>query len=178
MATDVTVTNLIINKLTKSQYDGIASKSDTELYLIPDETDASPLQNSTNTVSSGGVYTALQGKQDALVSGTNIKTINNTSLLGSGDISVGPLILELKDGTISDSAIVSQFEQMVADENSLSGTHVNPFRYFTFCKSDGVEYQILTSVPLGNLSSGIIRWGDWVLQLDSVNHTLSYYYDD
>ena len=28
------------------------------------------------------------GKQDALVSGTSIKTINSTSLLGSGDISI------------------------------------------------------------------------------------------
>lgn len=31
--------------------------------------------------------TAISGKQATLVSGTNIKTINNTSLLGSGDIS-------------------------------------------------------------------------------------------
>ena len=31
----------------------------------------------------------LASKQDTLVSGTNIKTINNTSLLGSGDISIG-----------------------------------------------------------------------------------------
>ena len=31
---------------------------------------------------------ALSDKQDTLVSGTNIKTVNNTSLLGSGDISV------------------------------------------------------------------------------------------
>lgn len=30
----------------------------------------------------------LTGKQDTLVSGTNIKTINSTSLLGSGDISI------------------------------------------------------------------------------------------
>ena len=34
-------------------------------------------------------YDLANGKQDALVSGTNIKTINSTSLLGSGDISVG-----------------------------------------------------------------------------------------
>ena len=34
------------------------------------------------------VYDQLQLKQDELVSGTNIKTINNTSLLGSGNISV------------------------------------------------------------------------------------------
>lgn len=33
-------------------------------------------------------YDLADGKQDALVSGTNIKTINGTSLLGSGDISV------------------------------------------------------------------------------------------
>lgn len=32
--------------------------------------------------------TALGNKQDTLVSGTNIKTINNTSLLGSGDITI------------------------------------------------------------------------------------------
>lgn len=35
------------------------------------------------------IKTALGLKQDALVSGTNIKTINNESLLGSGNISVG-----------------------------------------------------------------------------------------
>lgn len=31
----------------------------------------------------------ISNKQDTLVSGTNIKTINNTSLLGSGNITVG-----------------------------------------------------------------------------------------
>ena len=38
--------------------------------------------------SSAAVYNALQGKQDTLVSGTNIKTINNQSLLGSGNITI------------------------------------------------------------------------------------------
>ena len=42
---------------------------------------------------------ALNGKQDSLVSGTNIKTINNTSLLGSGDISVPTSISDLTDDT-------------------------------------------------------------------------------
>ena len=35
------------------------------------------------------VNTALNSKQNTLISGTNIKTINNISLLGSGNISVG-----------------------------------------------------------------------------------------
>lgn len=35
--TDKKVDNLIINKLTKAQYDAIQEKSDTELYLVPDD---------------------------------------------------------------------------------------------------------------------------------------------
>lgn len=37
------------------------------------------------------------GKQDTLVSGTNIKTINNSSILGSGNLSVGGGIEEISD---------------------------------------------------------------------------------
>ena len=37
---------------------------------------------------SGAVDTALGGKQATLVSGTNIKTINNTSILGEGNITI------------------------------------------------------------------------------------------
>ena len=36
----------------------------------------------------GAIQTQINGKQDELVSGTNIKTINNISLLGSGDITI------------------------------------------------------------------------------------------
>lgn len=36
-----------------------------------------------------GVIPDVSGKQDTLVSGTNIKTVNNESILGSGNISVG-----------------------------------------------------------------------------------------
>lgn len=34
------------------------------------------------------IKTALKGKQDKLASGTNIKTVNGQSLLGSGDITI------------------------------------------------------------------------------------------
>jgi hypothetical protein len=46
--------------------------------------------------------TAMSGKQDTLVSGTNIKTINNTSLLGSGNIST-----PTTDVKINNTSIVS-----------------------------------------------------------------------
>ena len=35
--TDETVSNLIINKLTKAQYDAITTPSETELYIVTDE---------------------------------------------------------------------------------------------------------------------------------------------
>ena len=36
----------------------------------------------------GWVTSLVSGKQDTLVSGTNIKTVNNNSLLGSGNITI------------------------------------------------------------------------------------------
>ena len=42
--------------------------------------------------SESALTSGLASKQDTLVSGTNIKTINSTSLLGSGDIVVQPVI--------------------------------------------------------------------------------------
>ena len=55
---------------------------------IPDEL-ADLSDDSTHRVVTDTEKTTWSGKQDALVSGTNIKTINNTSILGSGDIEVG-----------------------------------------------------------------------------------------
>ncbi len=51
---------------------------------------------SNNVITSGAVYDALEDKQDTLVSGTNIKTINNQSILGSGNISI-------EGGSVSDA---------------------------------------------------------------------------
>jgi hypothetical protein len=48
--------------------------------------DSTPTSGSANAVSSGGTFTALAAKQATLVSGTNIKTINGATVLGSGDI--------------------------------------------------------------------------------------------
>ena len=48
--------------------------------------DQTVISGSTNPVAGGAVYTELQGKQATLVSGTNIKTVGNESVLGSGNI--------------------------------------------------------------------------------------------
>ncbi len=59
MPTDTRVNDLVINVLSQEQYNNI-TPSNTELYLVPEIIDASPTQGSTNPITSGGVYTALQ----------------------------------------------------------------------------------------------------------------------
>ena len=89
--TDTVVNNLIINKLTKAQYDALPEKSDTELYLIPDIVDSAPTQNSENYVTSGGVYTALVAKANT----SEMKFTNGTGA------NVDKVTIQLKNGTTS-----------------------------------------------------------------------------
>lgn len=59
-------------------------------------------QASAGEVDLGAVITAHQdisGKQDKLISGTNIKTINGESIIGSGDITINSAYPEVNHGT-------------------------------------------------------------------------------
>lgn len=94
--------------------------------------DSTPTSGSTNPVTSGGVFSALRydgnstnyvasddsfedciesldselaNKQDTLVSSTNIKTVNNITLLGSGNIDAKELVYGKIQGTSFYSAI-------------------------------------------------------------------------
>lgn len=62
----------------------ITSSNMLDADLVDDST-------STNKFVTASDKTAWSGKQDALVSGTNIKTINSTSLLGSGNLDIDSL---------------------------------------------------------------------------------------
>ena len=64
-----------------SAVDPTSGSIETEI-IIPTKT--SQLTNDSGFITSA----ALTGKQDTLVSGTNIKTINNQSLLGSGNLTI------------------------------------------------------------------------------------------
>lgn len=66
--------------------DNVSRNSSTGVVSVP--VTATAASGSAVPFTSGGAYTALGGKQDTLVSGTNIKTINSTSILGSGNIDI------------------------------------------------------------------------------------------
>jgi hypothetical protein len=68
------------DKLTQTQMDAVNSGAN----------QSNIAQISVNT---GNITTLSQTKQDTLVSGTNIKTVNNTSLLGAGNIAVQPTLV-------------------------------------------------------------------------------------
>ena len=97
-------------ELTQAQYDALvtAGTVQADTYYIITDAEAGDLTNyytktETNTLLGGkadtattytktevdnAITAATSTKQDTLVSGTNIKTINNTSILGSGNIDI------------------------------------------------------------------------------------------
>lgn len=72
---------LQMNTLLSGKQDVIDSSHKLDADLVDDTT-------STHKFVTTADKNVWNGKQDALVSGTNIKTINNQSLLGSGDITI------------------------------------------------------------------------------------------
>lgn len=115
---------------TTQQYNSIQNKDTNTFYYITDDdaTLVSDIQINNNSIVSSGTanivtktaYNSLNnriatendlpdisGKQDTLVSGTNIKTINNTSLLGSGNITISGGGGTATDVQINGTSIVS-----------------------------------------------------------------------
>lgn len=85
------------NQVVEFVYDGTywhmlnTVEASTEYYGMTKLTDSVTSTNTDTAATPNSVkqaYDLANGKQDALVSGTNIKTINGNSLLGSGDITI------------------------------------------------------------------------------------------
>jgi hypothetical protein len=68
---------------------------------------------------SSATQSALNAKQDTLVSGTNIKTVNNTSLLGSGNIAISSAVAwGGVTGTLSNQTDLQTALDAKVDENT------------------------------------------------------------
>lgn len=89
MSTEVKTSQLIINKLTKEQYEAIVSPSETEIYLTPDESvqagdNISILNNDagyqTASDVSSAISTAIENKQDVI---EDLETIRSGASLGA-----------------------------------------------------------------------------------------------
>lgn len=107
------------------------------------------------------VYNNLQNKQNTLVSGTNIKTINSTSLLGSGDIpiTVPTSISDLTDDTstypIDKADTLTGLTATVSELNVLDGITASTTELNS---TDGVTSNIQTQLD-GKVNSSDV-WYD------------------
>jgi len=72
------------------------------------------------------LQTALNAKQDTLVSGTNIKTINSTSLLGSGNVTIGPKLLGYSGilGTPTTGGAVTICHSLLISANTFNSNNI------------------------------------------------------
>lgn len=71
-------------EVTQQQYDAIVTPEANAIYVITD----APTIDISDFYNKSTINAMMALKQDALVSGTNIKTINNESILGSGNITI------------------------------------------------------------------------------------------
>lgn len=118
---------------------------------------SSPTPSTTNPYNASQVHTLLSNKQDTLVSGTNIKTINDDSILGNGNIVI-PQIVQVTQEPVS------------PDPNTLYVlTEEPPYEGLTFTgaqNNSSVGYQIVGTLPSGRINIQISNdnghtWESW-----------------
>ena len=147
-------------------------------------------ENGTNISDKYATKTELTSKQDTLVSGTNIKTVNNNSLLGSGNITIsssGNLIAEVttaeyeamqQAGTLDPNTIyvitdapatdLSYYAELTyVDTYYVSKEQLNNAGYVTQANLSNAGY--LTSIPNTYATYDAISSMGYVTQTDLSN---------
>lgn len=94
--------------------------TDAQLTVIGNTSGTNTGDNAVNSLYSG----LATSKQDTLVSGTNIKTVNSTSLLGSGNISVAPAS-GIDATAIADGSVTSTEFQYINSLTSNAQTQID-----------------------------------------------------
>lgn len=79
---DTNVNQLVINKMTKQEYENLSQVSENELWLVEEQVDSVVTQGSTNPVQSGAVYDAIQDIGGNINDGTTI-FVKNQEIIGT-----------------------------------------------------------------------------------------------
>ena len=83
----------------------------------------------------------LQGKQNSLVSGTNIKTVNSTSLLGSGNVAVQETLVSGTNIKTINSTSVLGSGNIAVQETLVSGTNIKTINNESILGSGNIDIQ-------------------------------------
>jgi len=133
--------------------------NDTQLKLIDLDTDSTFTANSDSKIpSQKAVKTALDLKQDDLVSGTHVKTINSNSIVGSGNLNVS---LPQKSGVVASGSFTGNpkkatvaFSTAFADANysiSIIGIDSMSWSIETVVAGSFVINSNANTAPTGNV---------------------------
>lgn len=104
------------------------------------------------------LQTLVNGKQDTLVSGTSIKTINNTSLLGSGNINIS-------GGT--DTAALKYYLNTLSNTYSINASFADNERCYRVFELQYGTSVVNLSISLNN------RYDNYILLVNKTNYDLT-----
>ena len=159
--------NGLMSALDWQKLDGIASGAEVNVQSDWDEADSTDDAYIKNKPTIPSQPSDI-GAQEALVSGTNIKTINNTSLLGSGDISThGEDIFIAEVGSTSFQDLKAAY-----DDGKLiyTGRNYSDRVVYSPCYCDVVDPS--NQMLLGCMSvDGYVRW---YISYSSISDTTSW----
>ena len=124
-------------ELTQAQYDDLptSAKTSNSLFVITDATAGDLSNYYTKTETDNAITAATSTKQDTLVSGTNIKTINGETLLGEGNITIqggGDVTVDqsLDSGStnpVANSAITNAINEKQNKLTASNGIKINQY---------------------------------------------------
>lgn len=141
--TDTNVNQLIINKLTKQEYNNLPQISDTELYLVEEQVDSVVTQNSTNPVQSGAVYEALHEIGSAINDGTTLFTKNNKTI---GIISANQALD--KTITIPNDIVMCKMSDGIVYDSYITYTKIKQYLPDYPYYSDDLNWEIGGNPPM------------------------------
>ncbi len=115
----------------------------------------------TGTLSSQtDLQTALNAKQDTLVSGTNIKTVNGNSLVGNGNVNIGPRLIGWSGilGTPTTGTAVGICHSILIPANTLGTNNILQlvFRMYRQSGNAGQLYGRIYSNTTNSLSGATL----------------------
>ena len=117
-------------KLDQSQIDGLSDELSSLDSIDESLENKILIEDSINDSVDASLSTSLSGKQNTLVSGTNIKTINGSSILGSGNLTVtstsNPRLLGFSGviGTQTSSTNVTICHSLLIPANTLGTNNI------------------------------------------------------
>lgn len=159
----------LLNRVLKLEQGGGSGGGVTLPIGIPDVTNLQP---------------SLNNKQDTLVSGTNIKTVNSGTLLGSGNLNLIPL-----SGTTVGNPVTGPIQFVsgavaITDSDSILFMGDSKFLFNTMIGDkyqvvlNNSDIQVITLSSINPLSRGIVGENDYTQNITALDYTQKKYVDE